>query len=151
MKPQAAGADHSGMSRSRPPGSRTGQGAAELRRLVLVTVLLGAVVSCSVAWSFRGRVEGPALLHLPLGTVTLIALALTALAERLSVTLRHDDEEEALTFYEAAVVADVLVLPPGLALLAALGGLAVACLLKRRGWLKSAFNLGATRQVPRCW
>jgi len=131
------------MSRSRPTGSRTGQGAAELRRLVLVTVLLGAVVSCSVAWSFRGRVEGPALLHLPLGTVTLIALALTALAERLSVTLRHDDEEEALTFYEAAVVADLLVLPPGLALLAALGGLAVACLLKRRGWLKSAFNLGA--------
>lgn len=122
---------------------RRSRDAGNLHRLVLISALLGALASGSVASIFRDRAEGPVIVHLPLATLTLIALVLTALAERLSVTLRHGDEQEALTFYEAAVVADALVLPPGLALVVALGGLAVACLLKRRGLLKSVFNLGA--------
>ena len=135
VKPGRQGAD--------APDVRRRRDEAALHRLVLAVALTGAAASGSVAFWFRGWADGPVLMHASRTTVALIAIVITTLAERISVTLRHGDEEEALTFYEAAVVADALVLPPGQALAVALGGLGLACLLKRRGVLKSLFNLGA--------
>ncbi|NJC74354.1 hypothetical protein HC031_32270, partial [Planosporangium thailandense] len=67
---------------------------------------------------------------------------LTFLAEVTLVRLRHGDAVEALSLYEAALIVDVLLLPPRQALLAAVLGQVVALAVRRRPLVKVLFNLG---------
>jgi signal transduction histidine kinase len=74
----------------------------------------------------------------------LLLLLVTFVAEFTAVRIRRADQVEALTLLEAAMVADVLLLPPATATVVAILGLALASLLDpRRALVKSIFNLGA--------
>ncbi len=112
-------------------------------RVVVGSVLLGAVSLLVVGWTWAERTGGP--VAAPVGTRLLVPLlfAVTVASELVAVRLRHGDEDEALTLLEAAVVADVLLLPATHALIVATTGLAVACALARRPLVKTLFNLGA--------
>jgi signal transduction histidine kinase len=103
---------------------------------------LAAVATC-LGWS--GRSMSPVAVAGGLSTAWLavLLLAITAIAEFTSVQLRHGDQNEALTLLEAAMVADVLLLPPAVATIVAISGLAIASALARRDVMKSVFNLGA--------
>ncbi len=74
--------------------------------------------------------------------VALGLLALTALGELTAVRLRHGESTEDLTLFEAAVVVDVLLLSPGLAVVVPVLALALASAVRRRSPVKAAFNLG---------
>jgi PAS domain S-box-containing protein len=69
-------------------------------------------------------------------------LCLTALGELTAVRLRHGESTEELTLFEAAVVVDVLLLSPAVAVVVPVLGLALATLARRRPVVKAAFNLG---------
>lgn len=69
-------------------------------------------------------------------------LALTAAGELTAVRLRHGEATEDLTLFEAAVVVDVLLLSPGMAVVVPVLALALASLARRRPVVKAAFNLG---------
>jgi PAS domain S-box-containing protein len=112
-------------------------------RVVAASGLLGVVAVLVVGWTWSGRGTGPVLAPLSLAWLVPVLLAVTVASELVAVRLRHGDEDEALTLLEAAVVADVLLLPAGRALLVATAGLAIACLIARRPLVKTLFNLGA--------
>jgi len=71
-----------------------------------------------------------------------ILLVLTAVAELVSIRVKHGDSAELLTLFELAVVADFVLLPAPIAILTAVGGLAVALAVHRRAPIKYAFNIG---------
>ncbi len=74
----------------------------------------------------------------------LLLLLVTFVAEFTAVRIRRADQVEALTLLEAAMVADVLLLPPATATVVAILGLAIASFVdRRRAFVKSVFNLGA--------
>ncbi|MGC9665292.1 sensor histidine kinase [Planosporangium sp. 12N6] len=104
--------------------------------------LLGAVLVTVVVvllWN-HGSVLGGAGLS---GAWLLPGLvALTCLAELATVRVRHGDAVEELTLYEAAIIIDILLLPPRQALVAAGLGLVAASVVQRRGPVKTAFNVG---------
>ncbi|HSP36279.1 MAG TPA: ATP-binding protein [Frankiaceae bacterium] len=110
---------------------------------MLSSLLVGAMAVAAVAWAWWSRTVGPVPAPLSLRVLAPMLLVVTVASELVAVRLRHGDEDEALTLLEAAVVADVLLLPPVEAMLIAIGGLAFACLLARRPLVKTLFNLGA--------
>src|SRR2546430_5884424 len=113
-----------------------------IHRRVAVVVVLGAAMATVV---LRTATSGGAVLESTLlrGPWLLLALAaLTCLAELTTVRLRHGDAVEQLTVYEAALVIDVLLLPPRGALAAAALGLVLATLVQRRPFVKAVFNVG---------
>lgn len=73
----------------------------------------------------------------------LVLFTVTALAEFVAIPLQHGESSELITLFEVAVVADLVLLPPSTAVVVAMGGLAVALAARRRGIVKTAFNLGA--------
>ncbi len=77
-------------------------------------------------------------------------IVLTCLAELVVVRLRHGAAVEELTLYEAALIADVLVLRPHEALVAAYAGLVLASALQRRPFIKALFNLGTYSAAVSC-
>ncbi len=121
-----------------------------LRRVAAVTALsatLAAVVVRTTAGEgspLVGDLLVPASLLLP------VLVVLTCLAELLVVRLRHGAAVEELTLYEAALIVDVLVLPPDQALLAAYVGLILASVLQRRPVVKALFNLGTYSAAVSC-
>lgn len=72
----------------------------------------------------------------------LALIALTVVGELTYVRLRHGGSTEDLTLFEAAVVIDVLVLPPTAAIAVPVIALAIASALQRRSPIKAAFNIG---------
>jgi PAS domain S-box-containing protein len=72
----------------------------------------------------------------------IVLFVITAVAEIVAIPLQHGNSSELITLFEAAVVADFVLLPPSLAVTVATAGLAVALIYRRRGFLKAAFNLG---------
>jgi PAS domain S-box-containing protein len=135
-------------SRAGRPGDPRTAGALRARlrdpilRLVVGVGLLGAGLAAAVVillWDHNSVLDGVGLSDawlLP-GLV-----ALTCLAEVTVVRLRHGDAVEELTLYEAALIIDVLLLPPHHALVAAALGLVIASVFQRRPLVKAAFNLG---------
>jgi PAS domain S-box-containing protein len=109
---------------------------AALRRVIVVVVVLGALTSGGVAVA-ASRADGPAW------TWVLALVALTTAGELVYVRLRHGEATEELTLFEAAVVVDVLLLPPGIAVLVPVVALAIASAVRRRPLVKALFNLGA--------
>jgi len=71
-----------------------------------------------------------------------ILVVLTALSELISIRFSHGESGELLTLFELAVVADVVLLPPGLAVMVSVLGLALCLAIQRRKPIKFAFNLG---------
>ena len=69
-------------------------------------------------------------------------VALTCAGELIYVRVRHGGSTEDLTLFEAAVVIDVLLLPPSAAVVVPVVALAIASLILRRPRIKAAFNLG---------
>lgn len=118
-------------------------GLSPVNRVVVGSILLGAVAVLVVGWTWVGRDSGPVASSLPMVWLVPVLFAVTVASELVAVRLRHGDEDEALTLLEAAVVADVLLLPAGHALPVAIAGLGVACALARRPLIKTLFNLGA--------
>jgi PAS domain S-box-containing protein len=111
---------------------RLPHGLPGLVALVDVVGLLGTLV---IALLLRepGAARWPAALAL---------VALTAAGELTAVRLRHGDATEELTLFEAAVVVDVLLLSPAMAVVVPVVALALASAVRRRSPVKAAFNLG---------
>ncbi|HEY0484951.1 MAG TPA: ATP-binding protein [Mycobacteriales bacterium] len=130
------------------PGLTRAAGAARARlgdpivRLVLGVNFLGGVLALGVVLGFPHHA---AVLHgvgIPDVWLLPALVLLTFLAEVTVVRLRHGDAVEALSLYEAALIVDVLLLPPRHALLAAVLGLLIALVVQRRPLVKILFNLG---------
>ncbi len=107
---------------------------------------LPAVVASVVALGLAGT-AAVALLLADTGPaaswpLALALLALTVAGELTAVRLRHGESVEELTLFEAAVVANVLLLPPAMAVVVPVLALALASALRRRPVVKAAFNLG---------
>lgn len=112
-----------------------------LRRVFAVSVLGTALAGVVLILTpDRAGVLGGA--RLPGAWLLSGLVVLTCLAEIIVVRLRHGDSVEELSLYEAALVVDVLLLPPRQALAAAMLGLVVASVLQRRPPVKAIFNLG---------
>jgi PAS domain S-box-containing protein len=111
-------------------------------RLVVALCLVGGAMALAVAVQFADR--GGVLRGVPIPDPWLLPglILLTFLAEVTVVRLRHGDTVEALSLYEAALIIDVLLLPPRHALLAAVLGLVIALVVQGRPLVKILFNLG---------
>ena len=71
-----------------------------------------------------------------------LCLALTFAGDWVAVRVRHGEETEELTLFEAACVVDVLVLPGTWALVVPVVATVLCSLTRRRGLLKTVFNGG---------
>ncbi|GAB1692160.1 sensor histidine kinase [Krasilnikovia sp. M28-CT-15] len=111
-----------------------------LRRVAAVG-LLGAILAALVV-ALAGDREVLHGITVPTAVLLPGLALLTCLAEITVVRLRHGEAVEELSLYEAALVIDVLLLPPREALLAAAAGLVAASVVQRRPMVKAAFNLG---------
>src|SRR3954454_15258125 len=117
---------------------------AGLRRLV-ATMAVGAVVAqLVVALATRNSDSVTYLatrLHWAHGlTLLVVLLALTVIGDLVSVRVRHGEESEELTLFEAAVVVDVLLLPPSHALLVPVLASILCSVVRRRELVKTVFN-----------
>ncbi|MET0492986.1 MAG: PAS domain-containing sensor histidine kinase [Actinoplanes sp.] len=135
-------------ARAGRPGSSRAAGAVRahlgdpIMRRVWGVVLLGAALAGLVVLGLAER--GSVLRGLDVPTAALLPglTVLTCLAEIIVVRLRHGKADEELSLYEAALIIDVLLLPPRDALIAAAAGLVLAGVLQRRPLVKAVFNLG---------
>jgi signal transduction histidine kinase len=121
--------------------------ASPLHRLISAVAAAGLLAAAAVvvaadrwgslppAWTAASDTER-------VGLVVLFVV-LACAAEVGYVRMRHGESTEDLTFFEAVLVAGVLVLPSRLTLAISLAGLALACLLMRRSPAKTLFNLGS--------
>ncbi|HEX8346726.1 MAG TPA: ATP-binding protein [Actinoplanes sp.] len=135
-------------ARAGRPGLSRAAGAvrAQLRdpifRRVVLAALLGAGLATTVVLGLAGH--GSVLRGLGVPSEWLLPglTVLTCLAEMTVVRLRHGEAVEELSLYEAALIVDVLLLPPRDALIAAAAGLVLASVAQRRPVMKGVFNVG---------
>ena len=121
---------------------RAAAGDPILRRVAAV-VALGAGLIILTTWQLGDRtsvLDGP---DLPGPWLAICLTVATCVAELVVVRVRHGNAVEELTMYEAALILDVLLLPPHEAILAATAGLVAASVLQRRPLIKALFNLGS--------
>jgi len=83
--------------------------------------------------------------HVPVhrGWLAALLLGVTVAGELTAVRLRHGDSVDELTLFEAAVVADALLLDPLAAIAVPLAALLLVVVAQRRPWVKAAFDIGA--------
>ena len=116
--------------------------SATLRRVVGQTVLLGVALPAVAAYALADR---GAIMPLP-GTSTYALLALllgvTMAGNLVAVPVRRGEQVEELTLLEAAVIANVLLLPARHALWLPVAAVVLSFLLTRRDPVKSLFNAG---------
>jgi signal transduction histidine kinase len=117
---------------------------SRVNRVVASTALLGTLAAVGACLGWSHRAVPPVKVALSEHWLPLLLLLITFVAEFTAVRLRRGDDVEALTLLEAAMVADVLLLPPAMATVIAIMGLALASLVDpRRAMIKKIFNLGA--------
>ncbi|HEX4431836.1 MAG TPA: PAS domain-containing sensor histidine kinase [Frankiaceae bacterium] len=117
---------------------------SRVNRVVASTALLGIVAAVGACLGWSHRTVPPVKAGMSEHWLPLLLLLITFVAEFTAVRLRRGDDVEALTLLEAAMVADVLLLPPAMATIIAITGLALASLVDpRRAMVKKIFNLGA--------
>jgi signal transduction histidine kinase len=140
---KTATAEPAGRS-GREPDDRPRVAPSRVNRVIACTAVLGTVAAAVACFAWSGRTTPPVAVSMSTPWLAVILLAVTSLAEFTAVRLRHGDEIEALTLLEAAMVADILLLPPSVATIVAILGLAVASALdRRRAIIKTVFNLGS--------
>ncbi|MCW2777903.1 MAG: domain S-box protein [Frankiales bacterium] len=119
--------------------------AARLPRLLLGTALLSAltqVVARLVVADDGPVVHVTAALPWAHGWLLLgVLLVLTVLGDQLSVPLRHGEQTEHLTFFEAAILLDVALLPADAALDLGLLAMVFREVVRRRPPQKAVFNV----------
>jgi signal transduction histidine kinase len=125
-----------------PDGPSSSRLRRSALRLLVSAVAAGGTLSALAAVRFCG---GEPILGSTLPEWQLAAglLVLACVAEIAYVRMRHGESTEDLTFFEAVVVAAVLLLPVASALGVALGGLVLASVIMRRPLVKVVFNLGS--------
>ncbi len=140
----------SGLPQGPPQGpdegpSEAGEPSVSRVNLVIATTAgLGTIAAVATCIGWSGRGIPPVTVSMSTPWLAVILLVVTFVAEFTGVRLRHGDEVEALTLLEAAMVADVLLLPPSVATVVAILGLASASLVDpRRAISKTIFNVGA--------
>lgn len=116
-------------------GSRSAR-LSPVSRVVLAVDVLGVLATLMVALLLR-RDSAATPWWAPIALV-----ALTAAGELTYVRLRHGGSTEDLTLFDAAVVIDILVLPPLAAIAVPVIALALASIVQRRAPIKAAFNIG---------
>ncbi|GAA0717147.1 PAS domain-containing protein [Dactylosporangium roseum] len=127
---------------TRAAGQASTSPAGPVARLVTRLCLLGGLLALAVVLLLPHRGSVLRGVGLPEAWLLPGLIVLTFLAAITVVRLRHGDAVEALSLYEAALIIDVLLLPPRQALLAAVLGLVVALVVQRRPTVKILFNLG---------
>src|SRR5687768_13049465 len=105
-------------------------------RWLIASVSLGGAVLLAGAAASLPNLDG-SMIRLA-GTLIL----LTAVSEFVGINVKHGDEAELLTLFELAVVADIVLLPPTMAVLVSAIGLAIVMIVQRRPLVKFAFNIG---------
>ncbi|MEV4702940.1 ATP-binding protein [Actinoplanes sp. NPDC049316] len=126
----------------RVAGAVRGYAGDPILRRVTAVVTLGAALGSVVVVALPGRASVLAGAGVPAAWLVPGLIVLTCLAEITVVRLRHGEAVEELSLYEAALIIDVLLLPPRHALLAAVAGLVLASVVQRRPAVKALFNLG---------
>ncbi|WP_433730386.1 sensor histidine kinase [Actinoplanes sp. CA-051413] len=140
MSSAQADADRPGMPRA--VGALRAQLRDPIQRRVVGVVLVGAALAGLVAFGLAGHGSVLRGLGVPAAALLPGLTVLSCLAEMTVVRLRHGEAVEELSLYEAALIIDVLLLPPRDALIAAGAGLVLASALQRRPVVKAIFNLG---------
>ncbi|MEU8611398.1 ATP-binding protein, partial [Actinoplanes sp. NPDC048791] len=135
-----ADADRPGLPRA--VGALRAQLRDPIQRRVVGVVLVGAALAGIVAFGLAGHGSVLRGLGVPAAALLPGLTVLSCLAEMTVVRLRHGEAVEELSLYEAALIIDVLLLPPRDALIAAAAGLVLASALQRRPVVKAVFNLG---------
>jgi PAS domain S-box-containing protein len=122
---------------------RRSRNPLSVHQVVAATVVLGgAAVVLALAFASAGAgAFGVAWLPGPALPVALVVL--TGAAELVAVRMRHDDDAvEELTLLDGVVVLNTLLLPVRDAVVVCLAGILLAYVVRRRGVLKTAYNLG---------
>ncbi|MEU8234231.1 ATP-binding protein [Actinoplanes sp. NPDC048967] len=140
MSSAQADADRPGIPRA--VGALRTQLRDPIQRRVVGVVLVGAALAGVVAFGLAGHDSVLRGLGVPATALLPGLTVLSCLAELAVVRLRHGEAVEELSLYEAALIIDVLLLPPRGALIAAAAGLVLAGTLQRRPVVKAVFNLG---------
>jgi PAS domain S-box-containing protein len=115
-----------------------------LARLVALVAVLGLLAQGSTLLLVHGS---RAIAPLPFGwahdwVLIGVCLALTFGGDWVAVRVRHGEETEELTLFEAACVVDVLVLPGTWSLLVPVVATVLCSTVRRRGLVKIVFNGG---------
>lgn len=106
-------------------------------KALIATVVAGGVAAvASVFAAFPPVFDSDVRLR----AITLMLL--TTAAELIAIRLAHGSESELITLTEVALVADIVLLPPSVAVSVALSGLLIALIIQRRAPVKTIFNLG---------
>ena len=116
-----------------------------VRRLVAVVVALGLLAQGCAAFWLGNRPGIAPLQGMPWAhgwVLIAVCFVLTLASDWVNVRVQHGDETEELTFFEAACVIDVLVLPASWALAMPVAATLLCSLLRRRGATKTLFNAG---------
>jgi PAS domain S-box-containing protein len=111
--------------------------AGKKQRLLIGAVSGGGAVALAAAW----LINPPSLDARTLRLAALLA-TVSAAAELLAIRLPHGTTGELITLFEAAVIADLVLLPPALGPVVAVAGLALMIVIRRRPLVKALFNLG---------
>src|SRR5438132_12838741 len=94
--------------------------------LIAAVAIGGAIAIAAAVLAY------PPPLHGPLLRKALILIVLTALSELISIRLQHGRSAELLTLFELTGVAEAVLLPPSVAVLVSVSGLALALLVQRK-------------------
>jgi PAS domain S-box-containing protein len=111
--------------------------AGKKQRLLIGAVSGGGAVALAAAW-----IINPPSLDARTLRLAALLVAVSAAAELLAIRLPHGTTGELITLFEAAVVADLVLLPPALGPVVAVAGLALMIVIRRRPLVKALFNLG---------
>lgn len=105
-------------------------------RWLIAAVSVGGAVLLGGAASLLPPLSGDLL------RLAAVLVVLTAAAEFVGINVKHGDQGELLTLFELAVVADIVLLPPTMAVVVSALGLALVMVIQRKPLVKFAFNIG---------
>ena len=107
------------------------------KRLVIRVVVLGGAAALVAAWA-----AAPPVLDAQTIRKALILMAIGIAAELVSIRIPRGATSEQITLGEVAIAAQVALLPVGLAPVVAVAGLTASLLVRRRPFVKTAYNAG---------
>ena len=106
------------------------------RNLIGVVAFGGAAALIAVWVASPPRVDASTMFRIA------VLVGLTVVAELVSIRLPHGTTSEQITLGEIAIAADVALLPAAIAPLVAIAGLTISLLIRKRTFVKIAYNGG---------